>query len=353
MVVTLKELARLAGVHPSTVSRVLNAEAGVRLSAATRERVFELARETGYRPNHTARSLKRRQTLVIGVLIPDISNPLFASMFRGVEDAAFARGYNALLCSTDDRPGRLDRHVRLLSERQVDGLILATARCHDETVAWLRERDEAFVLLNRRTAEHAERYVVGDDFGGAELATRHLLAVGCRRVAHLAGPDSVMTGQLRRRGYRRALEADGLGEDPALVAECDFTEAGGYRATRGLLERAPQPDGIFAVNDMAALGALDALDERGLDVPGDVALVGFNDVPLAARVSPALTTVRVPIYAMGAAAAEMLIDLLGDRAAPAAGRVLESRLIVRASTQRKQAVGAGLPPTQGGRFPDD
>src|SRR5438128_11018623 len=229
MPVTLKELAARAQVHPSTVSRVANNDPSLRIAQATRERSEALLRETEYRPNGVARGLNLRQTLVLAVVIPDITNPFFAALFRGVEDGASPRGYNVLLCNTDGSPQRQRSHLQSLHARRVDGVILASSFLKDPTVRWLRHQRIPYVLVNRFSDEDHDPFVGSDDLLGARLATAHLAELGHRRIGHLAGKPTVSTGVLRRRGYLAALTEHGLAPDPRLVVGSGDPEEGWAR----------------------------------------------------------------------------------------------------------------------------
>ncbi|HZV51982.1 MAG TPA: LacI family DNA-binding transcriptional regulator [Candidatus Dormibacteraeota bacterium] len=331
MPVTLKELAARAGVHPSTISRVVNRDPGLRIAPETRARIEALIAETRYRPNGIARSLKLRQTFVVAVIIPDVTNPLFAGIFRGVEDVALTRGYNVILCNTDNLHEREASHLESLHARRVDGVILASATLADPSVARLRQLRIPFVLVNRYSdTRHA--FVGSDDVAGGRLATAHLLSLGHRRIAHLAGSQKVSTSLLRRRGYLEALEQAGVEPDPALIVDGGFTEDLGARAMERLLALSRPPTAVFAVNDMAAAGAQDVLVRRGLRIPKDVSIVGYNDVPLVSRLHPPLTTVRVPPVRFGQASAEILFEQLETGTASSRRVVFQPELVIRAST---------------------
>ena len=337
MPVTLKELAARARVHPSTISRVANHDPGLRIAAGTRQRIETLLRETDYRPNGVARGLKLRQTLVLAVVIPDITNPFFAGLFRGVEDGVLPRGYNVLLCNSDGSPERQRSHLQSMRDRRVDGVILASSLLKDPTVLWLRHQHIPYVLVNRFSDDGQDAFVGSDDLVGGRVATEHLVQLGHRRIAHLAGKATISTGLMRRRGYLAALAASGLTADPRLVVESGYTEEGGARAAERLLALEDRPTALFAVTDMAAVGALGAARQMGLRVPEDVAIVGYNDIPLATRMVPALTTVHVPIHDFGTAAARLLLDQI-EIGEPSRRRVIfNPELIVRGST----VAGAG------------
>src|SRR6202048_5030441 len=296
MPVTLKELAARAQVHPSTISRVPNTDPGLRIGATTRSRIEALLRETDYRPNGIARGLKLRQTYVLAVVIPDVTNPFFGALFRGVEDGASPRGYNVLLCNTDGSPERQRSHVQRLHGRRGEGVILASRFLTDPTVRWLRPQRIPFVLVNRFSDDDHDPFVGSDDLLGGRIATEHLAQLGHRRIGHLAGKPTVSTGVMRRRGYVPALSDAVLTPDPHLVIESGYTEEGGARAAERLLAREDPPTALFAVTDMTAVGAFGAARRMGVRIPEDVAIVGYNDIPLATRMAPPLTTVHVPIH---------------------------------------------------------
>ena len=332
MPVTLKELGARAHVHPSTVSRVANNDPSLRIAPPTRQRIEALLRETEYQPNGVARGLKLRQTLVLAVVIPDITNPFFAALFRGVEDAASPRGYNVLLCNTDGSPARQRSHLQSLHARRVDGVIMASSFLKDPTVRWLRHQGVPYVLVNRFSDESHDAFVGSDDLVGGRLATEHLVELGHRRIGHLAGKLTVSTGVMRRRGYLVALADRGIAADPRLVVESGYTEEGGARAAERLLALPDRPTGIFAVTDMTAVGAFGVARRMGLRIPEDVAIVGYNDIPLATRIVPALTTVHVPIHDFGAVAARLLLEQI-ETGAPSRQRVVfNPQLVVRGST---------------------
>ncbi len=332
MPLTLKELGRLAGVHPSTVARVLNDDPQQRVSEEVRQRIITLARDHGYQPNHLARSLRTKRSYVVGALIPDIANPFFALLFRGIEDALAEREYSVILANTDDDAFREVRGISMLRGRQVDGLILATARRADPAIQELRDAGFPFVLLNRHTDPIPAHAVVPDDYAGALTAIEHLVAFGHTRIAHIAGPDAVSTGHLRRRGYEDALVRFGLPMDPELLVEGNFRESGGYEAMQRLLALAQLPTAVFAVNDLAAAGAMRAAQQAGLHVPHDLSVIGFNDLPTAVQTMPRLTTLRLPLHAMGVAAAERLLAVLNANACPREPLILPVTLIPREST---------------------
>src|SRR6202049_3371204 len=346
MPVTLKKLAARALVHPSTVSRVANNDPSLRIAPATRSRIEALLRETEYRPNGVARGLKLRQTLVWAVVIPDITNPFFAALFRGIEDGASPRGYNVLLCNTDGSPERQRSHLQSLTARRVDGVILASTFLKDPAVRWLRHQRTPYVLVTRFSDEAVDPFVGSDDVTGARLATQHLLSLGHVRIAHLAGQTTISTGVQRRRGYQMALAGAGVPFDPELLVDAGFTEDGGDRATEALLALKNPPTAVFAVTDMTAVGAYAAGGPLGRRVPEDLAIAGYNDIPLAARLIPGLTTVHVPIHELGTVAARMLLEQIETGVLAPKQVVFAPQLVVRGSTG-----GVAEEPSGGKRLP--
>jgi LacI family transcriptional regulator len=332
MSLTLKELGHLAGVHPSTVARVLNADPRQRVSDEVRQRILALAAEHSYQPNRLARSLRTKRSHVIGTLIPDIANPFFALMFRGIEDALAEHDFSVILANTDDEYAREERSVAMLRGRQVDGLILATARRHDPTVERLMAEEVPLVLVNRHTEPLTANAVIPADYTGSVTAVAHLIGLGHCRIAHIAGSNEMSTGATRRDGYREALERHGISFDPALVVEGSYREPGGYEAMRRLLALPEPPTGVFAVNDLAAAGAIRAIHEAGLDVPRDISVIGFNDLSTVAPTVPSLTTLHLPLHAMGMAAAERLLAQIQGRTVFNEPVVVPVTLIARAST---------------------
>lgn len=320
-------------MHPSTVSRVLNGNAASTIRPETRQRVIVAADRLGYRPSALARSLRLQRTLTLGMLVPDITNPFFSSIIKGAEDAARERGYNLILCNSEDQPEREETYLRVLRERQVDGLLIASSQMADATIAELRDEAFPFVLLNRAAQSAEDLAVVVDNHAAAIEVVAHLAALGHRRVGHIAGPQNTTTGVERREGYRAGVSTYGLADDPELVVEADaFSEEAGYRALQLMLAGPARPTAVFGANDLIAIGVLQRLREIGLRVPQDISIVGFNDIPLAGLLEPALTTVRVPQLEMGVIGAHLLIDQLEGKPIGDVRVTLPTELVIRASS---------------------
>tara|TARA_R110000868_G_scaffold1253_10_gene9735 strand:- start:4705 stop:5916 length:1212 start_codon:yes stop_codon:yes gene_type:complete len=331
--VTIRDVAERVGVHPSTVSRVLNPATRGRITSEIVEKVTAAAAELGYRPNQAARGLRTNRTRSIGVLIPDITNPLFPPIIRGIEDALGANGYSAILGNTDNIPSREREAVATMRSRQIDGLILATARRDDPIVAECIADGLPLVLVNRTADADGVSSIVNDDALGIALAVRHLKSLGHTRIAHIAGPRSLSTGEARRRSFLEVMEAEGLDADPALIAETTaFSEDEGLLAAAQLIAGGLRFTAIVAANDLIALGAYEALADADLKCPDDVSVTGFNDMPFVDRLSPPLTTVRIPHYELGREAGRRLVDLIENPNTPARATMLRPDLIVRGST---------------------
>lgn len=331
--VTITDVAKAANVHASTVSRVLNARAELSLLPETRERVIAAATRLGYRPSALARGLRMRRTFTLGMLVPDITNPVFPGIIKGVEGAAHARGYHLILCNTDDSYEREASYLRVLREWRIDGLVIASSSTGEATLAELRREKVPFVLLNSASRASDDLAVAPDNRRGVALALDHLIQLGHRRIGLIAAPQTTMTGQERLMAARATLRRHHLAHEDALVAVADsFSEAAGYSAARRLLLDAEPPTAIFGANDLIALGAIRLAREIGLMVPGDLSVVGFNDIPQSELFDPPLTTVRVPQEEMGVLAAALLIDHVEGRRIERRQVTLETQLVVRGST---------------------
>ena len=337
-VVTLREVARAAGVHPGTASRALNEATRSLVRPETVERVVAAASALGYRPNYLARSFKTRQTRSVGVVIPDINNPLFPPMVLGIEDRLTTEGYVTLLANTQNEAQRRERIFAEMLERHVDGLIVATAQREDPELVELAQDGIAVVLLNRVVEDRSFSSVSADDGAGVRAVVDHLVGLGHERIAHVAGPQSMSTGLARYQGFLTSMHAAGRRAEPDLVAAAtSFTIAEGERCATALLESGGAPTAIFAANDMLALGCYSALERAGLRCPEDVSVVGFNDMPFIDRLNPPLTTVRIPHYELGAQAAQLLVDQLHQPHEPLRVLLLVPSLVVRGSTAPARA----------------
>lgn len=329
---TVNDVARAAGVSAMTVSRAINNKPGV--GDELRRRIITLAEELGYRPSQVARSLATRQTSTVGLVVPDIANAFFAQIARGAEDVAFERGYTLFLVNTAESLSREQAALDSLWQKEIAGVILCSSRLPLDELQAQVARFPAVLLLNRQLPAAMPRVAAlnVNDSLGATLALRHLVAGGRSRIALAAGPVTSLSAHRRMDGYRAALAEAGLLLDPELLEHCAPTTDGGYGAALALLARRPRLDAILAFNDLVALGAIQACQEAERAVPADVAVIGFDDIPLARLVRPQLTTVRVDLPAAGRTAMELLFGLIGDAgAAPPPVTELDPALVVRAS----------------------
>ena len=336
--VTLRDVARVAGVHPATVSRALNEETRALVNQETARRVLQAAEELGYQPNPIARGLKTNRSYTIGVLIPDLTNPLFPPILRGIEDRLETAGYTPLIANTDNDPERELLDSQAMRARQVDGIIAATARRDHRLHDALLEAGIELVLVNRRQGELPVSSATADDALGMRLSVEHLLSLGHTRIAHLAGPLDYSTGLDRHESFLETMRAGGLEPDPELVLVAEaFTEAEGARLCGHLMGEGVEFTAVAAANDLLALGCYDVFAERGVRCPEDVSVLGFNDMPFAGRFQPPLTTIHIPHYEIGTAAAELMLERLQDGGSPPREIRLEPSLVVRESTGRAPA----------------
>lgn len=340
MSVTIRDVARRAGVSVATVSRVVN-RSPHRVTPATERRVRSAVRALGYRANIIAQGLKNRSSRTVALIVPDISNPFFPAIARGIEDTARAHGYAVLLCNTYEDLDRENAYLGLLRNRWVDGVIFATVGSNTRHLRALRRARLPVVLVARDVEGLAIDTVRVDNFRGEYEATQHLLRLGHRRIAHIAGPPALHVAAERRRGYLEALRTAGL-EEEAVIVEGDFTADGGRRAMTAALHARPPVTAVAAANDLMAIGALEALRQLAARVPEDVAVVGFDDITFASLVSPALTTVAQPKYRMGQMAMERLLQLLQGGDARTRQTVLVPELVVRESCGARSGARAQI-----------
>jgi LacI family transcriptional regulator len=331
--VTLRDVAQAAGVHTATASRALNPKARQLVNAETVRRVMRAAETLGYQPNPIARSLKTSKSATVGLVIPDLTNPLFPPIVRGIENVLESAGYSALIVNTDNDPERERALIESLRSRQVEGLIVGTARLDHPLLRQLQEQDVKIVLINRRIEDLQMPFVVGDDATGITLAVKHLVDLGHTRIAHIAGPQMTSTGLDRSRAFRHAVRDYGAEEDPGLIVECaHWSEGDGAGAMRELLDRGSGCTAVVAGNDLIALGCYDVFAERDIACPGDISVVGFNDMPFLDKLRPPLTTVGVPHHELGAEAARMLLDCIEEPQRHPRSLLLPVSLVLRDST---------------------
>ncbi len=327
----MKEIAKMARVSLGTVSHVLNNSAGVR--DHLRKRVLDAVEAVGYQPSQLARGLRRDKTNMIGMIIPDITNPFFPAVVRGAEDIAFSNGYRLILCNTDNDHSKELAHLNELRTYLPAGLIVIPSVFSDLTVqaAFYRRAGASVVCIDRLPRNWNGDSVTANNEDGAYNATRFLIQMRHSKLAAITGPLHLTNARERLDGFKRALREARLPIAPEYIQETTFDKQGGYSKTLILLRHIPRPTAIFAGNDMVALGALLAIREAGLRCPEDVSLMGFDDLDLAETTNPSLSSVSQPGYQLGATAARMLLDRIEGDTSPAKHLVLETALKVRRS----------------------
>lgn len=327
---TITDVAKWAGVSPVTVSRVINDAPHVNLK--TRARVEEAIRELGYVPNAAAASLRSKRTRSLALILPDVTNTFWTTVARGVEDTAQSRGYSVFLCNADENLAKQARYLEFVTGQRVDGVVIAPCDRNAGNLARLRDRDITTVVIDRCIDGWETDTVRGDSLSGAYALVKHLISLGHRRIAIISGPHNTSTAEDRVTGYRVALAEAGIAPDSQLIRHGEFRTTSGEELAYRLLSEQPRPTAIFAANNAIAMGVIDAAAQRGLQIPQDLALVCFDDLPSISHLFPFLTVVVQPAYEMGVNAAQLLLSRL-DAVAPLDPRhvVLPARIIVRHS----------------------
>ncbi len=334
---TLKQVAAAAGVHFSTASRALNPATRARVKPQIAARVLQTAEQLGYRANALASGLRTRRSHVVGMVVPDIMSLLFPPILEGVEATLLKEGYMTIVANSANDPARHRRILSSLIERQVDGLILATATLRDPGPDDGIEARAPVVLINRTDESGRAPAVINDDIRGIGLAVRHLAALGHRRIAHIAGPRWLSTGMMRLRGFNLAVGELSLADPKPPVIEAEaFTREAGCAACMSLLARHPDITAIVAANDLLALGCYDAFAENHIRCPDDISVTGYNDAPFVDMVSPPLSTVRIRQHEMGVVAARLLLARMNGQDV-GADVLLRPELVQRRSTAPPRA----------------
>lgn len=326
--ITIKEIAQLAGVSSATVSKVINGKDEY-ISETTRQRVLDIVEREGYIPNGIAKSLRMKNTKTIGLIMPDVMNLFFAELARGAEDAAEKKGYSVILCNTDNKGSKEERYIKILQEKKVDGIIMTAA---ENSAAKSLERCNTPIVLVDRDIELDREIgrITVDNEKGAYMATKFLIEKGCSNIAYISSKLWSKPSAERLQGYKRALRENGMKFKEDITYYKNFRTETGYLGILNVIEKDKTIDGIFCGNDLIAIGAINALKEKGIRVPEDVKVVGFDNISICDFLSPPLTTVKQPIYEMGEEAIKMLIDIINNRST-SLNKVLNPTLIKRGS----------------------
>jgi len=327
---TIVDVAREAGVSLMTVSRVVNKKQDV--SQATRQKVLQVIDALGYRPSGIARGLATNRTRTLGIVVPDIDNPFFSGVVRGAENQAYAEGYSVFLCNTEEDQEREISVLESLEEKQVDGLLLCSSRLDDADLENVIQRFPSLVLVSRELSHQDVGTVLINDLLGGEMAASHLIEKGRSAIGLISGPQISHSGQGRLRGYHLALSKNQIPFQPQWVSYCSPNVEGGYQATLALLKQEPFLTALICHNDLVAVGALQACSELGYLVPENISIIGYDDILIAALVTPALTTVRVPRLDLGAKAMSLLLNQINQEGVERKRILITPELIVRDST---------------------
>lgn len=328
---TIKDVARKAGVSIATVSRILNGTGVV--SPKLIENVQSAIKETGYQPNAVARALKIKESKSIGLIIPDIENPFFPALVRGVEDTARKYDYAVILCNSDGYAEEERKYIRFLHSKRVDGVIFTGSIDSDQNLALLAELNMPVVTLDRQSQLENISSVSVDNYYGAMLAVEHLLDQGAKKIAFLGGADRLSVAVERFQGYQDVLKKRGIPIVDDLILHGEFTFNSGYENTAILLKRQEKFDAVFAANDLIAFGVIDCLTKHGIEVPRKVIVAGYDDIRMAGWYKPSLTTVRQPVYQMGEKTVEILLTLFSNSESELYTERFRPELIIRNSTK--------------------
>jgi LacI family transcriptional regulator len=330
---TLKRLAAVLGVHSSTVGRVMDPQTRHMVSEEVAERVLKVAASHGFRPNKIAAALRTRRSNIVGVMLPDITNPVFPPILLGIEDALRKQGYVAIVTNAGEDRVQQRFVVDQLLARQVDALILATVTRNDEILDYCLASGVTTVTVNRGEDMNRVSSVVNDEVEGMRLAVDHLVALGHHRIVHFVGPQNLSTGYLRKEGFVAAMAAHGVPPEELCFVECRaYSRDAGRLACDEALARFPDATAILAANDLLALGCYDSLRAHDLHCPRDISVVGHNDMPFADLVDPPLTTIRIRHHEMGVQAAQLILRRLQNDAVGDMEIRLKPELVLRGSS---------------------
>lgn len=330
---TMKDIARLVGVSTSTVSHVINKSRFV--SDEIAERVNNAAQQLNYAPSALARSLKMNRTKTIGMLVTTSTNPFFGEVVKGVERSCYHQGYNLILCNTEGDNQRMKASINTLLQKRVDGLLLMCSTLEGERLdVFDRYPDIPIVVMDWGPILFASDKIQDNSLQGGYMAAKHLIECGHKEIGCITGPLIRHQAQMRYEGYKRALAEAGIAMNPDWIVESDFECEGGYQAFEKLYQRGKLPSALFVSNDMMAMGVIQAASQRGLRVPDDLSLIGYDDVHIAKFMTPALTTIHQPKYRLGKAAVDTLLYRLENPDTTAQVVQLEPTLVVRNSVRK-------------------
>jgi DNA-binding LacI/PurR family transcriptional regulator len=332
--VTIKDIARELSISPSTVSRALRNHPDI--SRETKKRVKSTAKRLDYFPDSLAQGLKGRRTNTIGIIVPEIKHHFFSSAISGIEEVTYKSDFTIMVCQSNENYKRERLNLKALVSNQIAGLLVSISQTTTDVSHFdiLKKRGIPVVFFDRINENITESKVIVDDYEGAYKAVSHLIERGYKRIAHIAGPDSISIGRNRFDGYKNALTDNGRSFEEQLVIRGGFKQQDGIDAMKKLLNTKPRPDAVFAVNDPVAIGAFSIIKENNIKIPSQIALVGFSNNPISALIDPALTTVEQSSYEIGKTAATLLLKQIkdGSKSIKSVTKILKTMLIIRKSS---------------------
>lgn len=333
---TIKDIARELNISPSTVSRALKDHPDI--NSETKKAVLRVAQKLDYQPNSIALSLRKSKTNIIGVIIPELVHYFFSTVISGIEDVANEAGYHVMICQSNESYDKEVANTQALLSTRVDGLLMSISSETEnfDHLRSLQRRNVPIVFFDRASAEIEANKIEVDDFDGAFRATQHLIETGCKRILHLAGPEHLSVSVNRAHGYKAALKANNIEYDPTLLVTTGFKQQDGTDTIEKLLNEGLKFDGLFAVADPVAIGAMLVLKKRKIRIPEDVSVIGFSDEPMTSLIEPALSTMSQPGYEMGVRAARLFLEQVKDKDNFVPKKeILKTQLIVRESSRKK------------------
>jgi len=337
--VTIIEVAKKAGVSPTTVSRVLNNKTEGHMREETKQRILEVIKKLDYTPNKFAQFIKKQKSGVIGVLVPDISNQFFSLMVRGIENISYRNGYSIIICDAENSLNKESEYIDILLKERVEGVILTSSGTKNEKVEKLIRRNIPLVLAVRRLKNIDAPYVGSDGVRDSYILTKYLISLGYRKIGFVKGPYQAVSAIERFEGYKKAMSENSLTVDKDYIKEGDYTFEGGYKAGREFTQSSDKlPQAIIAANDLMALGIIRAFEDKGLKVPQDVAVAGMDNIPFSSLFKPRLTTVEIPAYTIGQDSAKVLLNYIKMKEVekPNIIKIVDTKLIRGESCKKRQ-----------------
>ena len=330
---TIKDVAKLAGVTPAVVSRVINKDKTLNIKEDTRERINKAISELNYKTNLIAKSLRTKSSGTAAIVIPDILNPFFHQMIKGAQNFFTNKDISLLLCDTNDDEALEKKYIETLFNQQIDGILFSTANYNKDIAEYMEKFNINYVFVNRGS-NGKKLSVKADDQNGAKIATEHLISLGHKKIAHITGDIYTDTGFDRLTGFRNTILENNITLDPEYIVQGKYKENEGYLGAKKLLSLNNPPTAIFTANDLIAIGAIKAILEAGLKIPEDISIIGYNDIWVSSSINPPLTTIKSPLFDMGYFGAELLYNIIKGNEKKLKNIVLPVELIIRESTSK-------------------